>query len=188
VCGASSLAGSVSRGRCNHTLLPVAGQKGVGEKGVGESRSPTRVPVLWVGGCRRTAACFPHGPRWVSGCGKLRTQPAGVDKGSPKSQVFSLRHLVLDTLEEQRTHGGPWGSSVSPRPKRGKGRGRNGHWMVRSHAGKSPWSGSWLGCKKAFWRKARCGSLGESLSHCSITGGLDEQRQSIVERQGEGRK
>jgi hypothetical protein len=32
----------------------------------------------------------------------------------------------------------------------------------------------------AFWQEVRHGSLGESLSHCSRTVGIDEQRQSVV--------
>jgi hypothetical protein len=46
--------------------------------------------------------------------------------------------------------------------------------------GKSPWPGLWLEHREAFWREVRCGSLGESLSHCSSTASLDEQRQFIV--------
>jgi hypothetical protein len=51
---------------------------------VGENLCPTRVSVLWAGRRRRTATHFPHGPDWVSGCGKPGTQPAGVDKGQPE--------------------------------------------------------------------------------------------------------
>ena len=48
----------------------------------------------------------------------------------------------------------------------------------------------------AFWQEVRHCSLGENLSHCSSTVGLDEQRQSMVlelycrkaERKREGRK
>ena len=29
---------------------------------VGENQRPARVPVLWLGGHGRTAACFPRGP------------------------------------------------------------------------------------------------------------------------------
>jgi hypothetical protein len=46
--------------------------------------------------------------------------------------------------------------------------------------GKSPWSSLWLEQRKAFWLEVRCCSLEESLSHCSSTACLDEQRQSIV--------
>jgi hypothetical protein len=48
----------------------------------GENPPPTRVLVVWAGGLGKTAACFPRGPRWVSGCVKPLT-PAGwvVNKG-----------------------------------------------------------------------------------------------------------
>ena len=38
----------------------------------------------------------------------------------------------------------------------------------------------WLEHRKAFQWEIKCSSLGESLSHCSSTKDLDEQRQSIV--------
>jgi hypothetical protein len=46
---------------------------------------------------------------------------------------------------------------------------------------------------KVFPQEIRLASLGESISHCSSMGGLDEQRQSMVleftvERQGEREK
>ena len=53
-----------------------------GINGVGENPHPARLLVLWAGGLRRTAACFPCGPGWVPGCGKTRNpNPQGVDKG-----------------------------------------------------------------------------------------------------------
>ena len=63
--------------------MGVYGTVGVGNKGVGENLHPTRVLVLWVGGCGRTAACFPGSPRWVSGCVKSwnpSSEWGGVDK------------------------------------------------------------------------------------------------------------
>jgi hypothetical protein len=58
---------------------------GCGEKRrVGENLRPARVLVLWVGGCGRTATCFPHGPGGCLAVGSHRI-PArrGLDKGSP---------------------------------------------------------------------------------------------------------
>ena len=49
-----------------------------------------------------------------------------------------------------------------------------------SHVGKSLWSGLWIESRKAFWQEVKCISLEESLSHCSSTACLDEQRQSMV--------
>ena len=46
--------------------------------------------------------------------------------------------------------------------------------------GKSPWSGPWQECRKAFPQEVRQGSLRESLFHCSSMMGLDEQRQFMV--------
>ena len=46
--------------------------------------------------------------------------------------------------------------------------------------GKRLWSGPWLEPRKAFQWEVRHALLGKSLSHCSITVGLDEQRQSVV--------
>jgi hypothetical protein len=62
--------------------------------------------------------------------------------------------------------------------RRGEGRGEGA--LDGSHMGESPWSGPWLEHRMTFWREARCGSLGESLSHHSSMAGLDEQRQSMV--------
>jgi hypothetical protein len=49
-----------------------------------------------------------------------------------------------------------------------------------SHTVESPWCGPWLEPRKAFQWEVRHALLGKSLSHCSITVGLDEQRQSVV--------
>jgi hypothetical protein len=66
-----------------------------------------------------------------------------------------------------------------------------GHWVFPSD--KSPWSGPWLERRKDFQREVRHNPLGESLSHCSSTKDLDEQRKSMVlelycKKAGEKRK
>jgi hypothetical protein len=55
-----------------------------------------------------------------------------------------------------------------------KGEGRGKGTLGGSHAGESPWFGPWLEHRKALHWEVRHGSLGESLSHLSITVGLDE--------------
>jgi hypothetical protein len=80
----------------------------------------------------------------------------------------------MDTTEELRTE---WGISPGAEGKRGQGEREA---LCGFHTGESPLSGLWLECRKAFWQEARCGSLGESLSHSSIKSGLEEQRQSMV--------
>jgi hypothetical protein len=62
--------------------LGCGGGGGCDVKGFGENSSPARVPVFWAGRRRRTAACFPRGPGWVSSCVKSLA-PAWwmVDKG-----------------------------------------------------------------------------------------------------------
>jgi hypothetical protein len=68
------------------------------------------------------ATCFPHSPRWVSGCGKLWTQPAGAGQGAVQGLWASRRPEItgsrsqsrasqtpLDTAEELRTKWGPRG-------------------------------------------------------------------------------
>ena len=52
--------------------------------------------------------------------------------------------------------------------------------MTGFHTGVSEHSRSWLEHRKAFHGEIRNGSLGESLFHRSSTGGLDEQRHSMV--------
>ena len=69
--------------------------------------------------------------------------------------------------------------STGPRGQREERAGREGA-QGGSHTGESPWSGPWLEHRKAFHQKIGNGSLGESLSHCRSTVGLDEQRQSMV--------
>ena len=60
-------------------------------KGVGENPWPARVPVLWAGRHGRAAAHFPHGPGWVSGCGKP-LDPSSVGDGQ-YLPLFSSRIL-----------------------------------------------------------------------------------------------
>ena len=75
---------------------------------MGENLLPTRVPLLWAGGPRRTAACFPLDPKWASGYVKPQTPLGGwLTRGSPRQQVPSLWHPTLDTMEELRTKWGP---------------------------------------------------------------------------------
>jgi hypothetical protein len=118
-----------------------------GIKGVGENLHPARVPVLWLGGLRRTAPNprFPNGPGWVSGCGKpLNPSLAGGGQGA----VLGTRFSVSGTLDTVGHHGraenrmGALGAGQSaPGPKGGEGRGRKGA-LCGSHLGESCWSGS----------------------------------------------
>lgn len=68
-------------------------------KGVGENLSPARVPVLWAGILRSTAASFQRGPGWVSDCGRHRT-PARGDWGVWTSGI--LRSLSLMDARDNR--------------------------------------------------------------------------------------
>lgn len=57
-----------------------------------ENSHPARVPVLWVGRCRKTATHFPRCPGKVSVCGKP------LDSGSVEDgqgAVLGNRFLVL---------------------------------------------------------------------------------------------
>jgi hypothetical protein len=96
----------------------------VGKRGVGGSPHPARVPVIWAG--RRTATCFPHGPRWASGCVRPLTPHGGWwTRGSPRNQVLSLCLPMLDMVEELRTDRGPQGGTWTPEIRE-KGSGRGG--------------------------------------------------------------
>jgi hypothetical protein len=68
----------------------------------------------------------------VSGCGKLWTQPTGVDKGQSKVPGSQPRayQTTLDTAEELETNGVPRGSSVSLGDKGRKGQGERGRCVV----------------------------------------------------------
>ena len=78
------------------------------KEGVEENPSPARVSVLWAGRCRRTAAHFLHSTGWVSGCVKPLTPHGGRwTRDSPRYQVPSLWHLMMDMAEELRKEWGP---------------------------------------------------------------------------------
>lgn len=95
-----------------------------------ENSHPARVPVLWVGRCRKTATHFPRCPGKVSVCGKP------LDSGSVEDgqgAVLGNRFLVLgipDTsgsVEELRIEwGSPGGSSISSWAGVRRGRGDGG--------------------------------------------------------------
>ena len=108
-------------------------------KGVGENRRPARVPVLWVGRHRRTAACFPCAPLLPEGVWLWEaTEPSlpGGGQGAvgglwaslrPGSQSRASQTLHCWTTEELRTKWGPPGTvRPFPGPKGGKGRERGG--------------------------------------------------------------
>jgi hypothetical protein len=82
------------------------------------------------GQAQENCARFPRGPRWASGCVKPLT-PHGRwwTRGSPRYQVLSFWHLMLDMAEELRTNWGP-------------GAGARQAVLDGSHAGESPWSGA----------------------------------------------
>jgi hypothetical protein len=61
-------------------------------------------------------------------------------RGSPRYQVLSLGHLMLDTSEERRREWVPRDGSVSPGAKGGEGRG--GGALGGFHKGKSLWLGN----------------------------------------------
>ena len=74
--------------------------------------------ALTSSGCRRTAAHFPHGPGWVSGCVKPQTPIHRGGQGAVRDLWASWRpettgsqsrtsQTPLDTLEELRTEWGP---------------------------------------------------------------------------------
>jgi hypothetical protein len=50
--------------------------------------------------------------------------------GSPRYQVLSLGHLMLDTTEELRTEWGPWGQLGQSRGQREERAGERGRWMI----------------------------------------------------------
>jgi hypothetical protein len=87
--------------------------------------------------------------------------------------------MLLGTSEELRTKWRLWEWLRHPQGGREERAGREGT-LGGSHAGKSPWSGPWLECKKTFQWEVRLGSLGESLPHSLSTVDLDEQRLSMV--------
>jgi hypothetical protein len=85
---------------------------------------------------------------------------------------------MLETTEELRTEWGSW-AAHQPRAEGRRGQGGIGEHLIFP-TGESPWSNLWLQSRKAFWQVVRWCSYGESLSHRSSKGGLDEQRQSMV--------
>jgi hypothetical protein len=50
-------------------------------KGSGRKPASCQSSGALGGRTQRTATHFSRGPGWVSGCGKLWTQPTGLDKG-----------------------------------------------------------------------------------------------------------
>jgi hypothetical protein len=81
-----AMAGGTDAGQ----VWKIVGRGGVGEEGKGESLHPARVPVLWAGGCSRTAGRFPLSPEWASGCVKpLTPLSGGWTRGSPRTR-FSV--------------------------------------------------------------------------------------------------
>jgi hypothetical protein len=114
-------------------MEPTSAEVDCGAEGMGEKTCV--LPEFRCSG-RADAEGLPHAFHTalglVSGCGKLQNQPA---RGSPRYQVLSLEHLMLDTLEELRTKLGPQGGSVSPGIKGRKGQGGGGgHWVVPTRA------------------------------------------------------
>jgi hypothetical protein len=78
------------------------GQWDGGIKGVEENPSPARVLVLWADGCRRTAACFPCSPGWVSGCEKsLDPCLAEHEQGAVLGLWASLRPEITEITGSQ---------------------------------------------------------------------------------------
>jgi hypothetical protein len=159
-----------------------------GINGVIENQCHIRFPVLWAGRCRKTAALFPHGPMWVSGCVIHQNPiPLSVDKWNPRSlglmKTRDNRFLVLGipdaTGHHRRTD--PMDGQLIPKAERRRGqREREREWVLGGCLmEKSPWSGPWLEHLDAFQQEARQGSLGERLSHHANTAGLDEQRCSM---------
>jgi hypothetical protein len=74
---------------------------------------------------------------------------------------------------------GPHGQLISPGAEERRGQGERGSWMVPTRARILGLVNGWSAGRPSG-REARCGSLGESLSHWSSMAGLDEQRQSMV--------
>jgi hypothetical protein len=96
------------------------------------------------GQTRRTAACFPRGPGWVSGCGKPRTQSTGGWGGGQEAvqglwaswrpeitgSLSRASQMPLNTAEELRTKWRPQGSLVIHRAEGRRGQEERGHWVV----------------------------------------------------------
>jgi hypothetical protein len=110
----------------NALIKAFCGAVGVGERGNGRKPKSSQSSGT-LSGQMRNAACFPHSPGWVSGCGKLwNPSSAGGEQGAvlvPGSQPRASQ-TSLDTEEELRTEWEPQG------PKRGEGRQRERHCVV----------------------------------------------------------
>ena len=119
------------------------GQWVLGKEGVGETLSPARVLVLWVGKCWRTAAHFPCGPRWLSGCGKsLDPISVGSGQGAVLGTRFSASGIPFTSGHcrgAEYRMGAPGSGQLALGPKGGEGRGR-GHCVVPMRARVLGWS------------------------------------------------
>jgi hypothetical protein len=97
-------------------IILKCGAVGCGGRGVGrECPCLVRVPVLWAGGCGRTARCFPRGPGWAFGCVKpLTPHGRGWTRSSPctRFSVSNIPHWIWQNSWEQNR--GP-GATLSHR-------------------------------------------------------------------------
>ena len=119
---------------CAHLLL---GTECGGVKGVGENPCLVRVPVLWAGGCGRTAACmWPRVGVWLWEATELQLG-AGWTRGNPRSlglmeardNRFSVSDIPNTSGHLRRAEnkmGAPGLAQSAPGPKGGEGRERGG--------------------------------------------------------------
>jgi hypothetical protein len=74
------------------------------EEEVGKNLKHMGTGEIFLNLCSKINTCFPCSPGWTSGCVKPPTPHGGWwTRGSPRYQVLSLRHPMLDILEELRT-------------------------------------------------------------------------------------
>jgi hypothetical protein len=112
--------------------------------------------MLWAGRLRKTVACFPHSPRWVSGCGKQRNpSSAGGGQGAILGTRFSALGIpdIAGHRRRAENRTGPQEVVQSALgPKGGEGRVIRGV-LDGSHVHESPWSGRGLGTGRPFSKK-----------------------------------
>ena len=115
--------------------IKIQGRELGGIKGEWEKTTPARVLVLWAGVRGRTAAHFPRGSGWVSGCvNPLAPAQRVVNKGQSLGTMFSASGIP-DTAENRM--GSPGGGLVSPGAKGRRGQGER-EALAGSQADESP--------------------------------------------------